>query len=235
MRRLVALSRVCVIGLVLMLALTACGSATPNTQPGKPVASKAAGTDGDTGSNAAAPNPVLGSACNQNTPGDNTPDNSATAFLAGGGATIQAMVAKMDNEAKNNVDVYTKYGGSGGAILPIIPAPRLVNGSFKTVYQSPINRVVKGVICPNGDIYLSGNPTKWMSGAWLINRDPGGTVENQSSSVLFGHPAAQVLKVPCAALLQDTRTPQMAPNPAYKRGVCTNGTAVFLYNHLYNQ
>jgi hypothetical protein len=233
MRRLVVPSRLSgvPIALALVFVVSGCSSTTTASSSTKSSAANSAAS----GNHATAALPGLGSGCDQSTTGDNTPDNSATAFLAGGGSSIQAMVAKMDNEQKDGVDVYTKYLGSGGAILPIIPPSKLgPDGLFKPAYLSPINRVVKGVICPNGDIYVAGNPTKWMTGAWLMNRNPSGTVENQSSSVLFGHPAAQVLKAPCAALLQDTRTPQLAPNPAYKRGVCLSGTAVFLFNHLYS-
>jgi hypothetical protein len=215
MRRLVVLSRrsrLSAIAIALAFVISACSSTTTALS----------------GSNS----------CDQNTTGDNTPDNATTAFLAGGGPTIQAMTVKIDQK-RNAGATFDERAANGEkyqgdtAMLPILGP------------NTPVaNRIVKGVICPNGDVYVSGSSQKWMSGAWLINRDPSGTAESIHDD-LYGHPASQVLKSPCAALLQDTRDPsKAAPNPApggaaekygpnYKHGVCTSGAAVFDFDKLY--
>jgi pyrimidine deaminase RibD-like protein len=136
-----------------------------------------------------------------------------------------------------------KYDGQT-ALLPLVVPPMLDKNTGLLV-AGATGRIVKGVICPNGDIYASGSSQKWMSGAWLINRDPRGAAERLFSD-LYAHPASQVLKAPCAALLQDLRDPSRPagsyPEPpgsggkygsAYKPAACISGAAVYYFGNIY--
>jgi hypothetical protein len=174
--------------------------------------------------------------CDGSTTGDNNPDNSATAFLAGGGPTIEAMTVKIDQKrnAGATFDERAANGMKYQGDTAMLPIPGPVKLDKNTGHFVADNSIVKGVMCPNGDIYASGSGKKLMSGAWLVNRDPSGTADSITPG-LYGHPASQVLKAPCQALVQSIPQQPGQPVPASVliHAVCTNGSAVFDFDKLY--
>jgi hypothetical protein len=189
LRHLVVLSRLSRLsGVAIAIALAFVNSAcsTTTTAPSgtkssvsQPTATKAAGTDGDTGSNAAAALPGLGSGCDQNTHPQIVPDNSQTAALPGGATTKEGLLAGMK-----------AHRGVAGFDFPWAPA-----------IETPIPTVV-GVVCPKtGAVYQYGDPVAWGH-VRIINRDPKGNGVIPRGNGMYSHLASEALASPARILLQ---------------------------------
>jgi hypothetical protein len=176
-RPVVLVSRLIVIVLVVMMAVSGCGStsAAPHISAGSPVSKPSAAAKSAPGAL-----PGLSSQCDQNTRPQIVPDNSQTAALPGGATTVAGLLAGMN--------AHRGVAGFDFAWAPGI--------------DTPVPTVL-GVVCPKtGDVYQYGDPVAWAHSVRIINRDPAGSGVIFRGSGMYSHLASEALSGPCQVLLQ---------------------------------
>lgn len=194
--------------IAVILAVSACGSTAASTAA-KPMVSQPSATAATVpGSNSAG-------TCDENTVPAFAPDFSKRGPLPGGGRTAKELWVKVKalyEYAENPRRVIYSPSEEYGKGLPF--------GDFVT--EQP------GVICPNGNVYITGRPVPIITHGQFENTTPNGRPPYYLGGRLYVHSARDAIgDQPCLAIVEideqyGETTPQQAAADGNVYVACTN-------------